>query len=489
MSTADQPEHHDPSDLPGQPDDRIWLLPAQEPTNLIAFWPHAEPPTQTEILAALGSGLAGEVEIIDEVDADERGDMPWAVVIRSSVTPQGAVIWTEPSRPTPDDDPVVRDCRWVIGVETMLDGDEPLTSFIEIMRWLAEALPEAPTILDINATTWHHRQVLNDVYLSDEDGVEPPASVLWVIHAVAADETEHDTGTVWLHTHGLWRCGVAELEMLEVPAESANDAALLLNRVAALMLEEAFPPPGESFELGTDLHITFQPWQAVVPYLSPDIPGSATDREESDDNAHTGIRAVMCAETPRGQYRKIWVWPEDVVNRLARDEAAVYITRRETERQARIAYATWPQIATAFAALGDIAHLTGDDRQIVFLLKSGFPVSDEEDADREHLWFEVRAFHGDAAETILINEPLLITSMERGTAKTIERCAVSDWKVLTNGRSLQPDEVGELWRIVDRLRAGEPAHDDDFDEADDDEDSAYDYEFEQDSDGADEDEA
>ncbi|MEM7227853.1 MAG: DUF4026 domain-containing protein [Planctomycetota bacterium] len=435
------------------PDDRIWQLPAQEPTNLIAFWPHDEPPTQTEIVAALGSHLDGEIEIVEEVDPEERGDMPWAVVLGSAIAPRGAVFWTEPARPNADDDPAVHGCGWVVGMETMLDADDPLTNFIEHVRWLAESIPEAPAILDVNATTWHHRQTLNEVFLSDE--IEPPASVLWVIHAVSADEEDDNHGTAWLHTHGLWRCGVAEMEMLEVPASHANEAAMLLNRVAALMLEETVPAPGTPYEIGTDLFVTFQPWQTVVPYLDENIPGSASDREETDDNAHTGIRAVICAVEPKGQYKKIWVWPESVVESLASDEAAVYITRRETERQARIAQATWPQLATAFASLGPIAFAEGDERQIAFLLKSGFALSDEPDADREHLWFEVKTFKGDEAEATLINDPLLILTMRRGDQMRIERDAVSDWQVITREQTMHPDDVSELWREVDRIRARE----------------------------------
>jgi len=434
------------------PDDRIWLLPALEPTNFIAFWPYSEAPTQTEVLAALADGQPDGIEIIEEVDIEERGDMPWAVVIRAASAPNNAVVWIEPSRPNADDDPAIRDCPWAIGIETLLDEEDPMSSFVESLRWLAGALPDTPAILDVNTTTWHSRETLNDVFLSDE-GIEPPASALWVIHVVAADETDRDTGTVWLHTHGLWRCGVAELEMLEVPADAANDAALLLNRVAALLLENAIPPPGAPFEIGTDLRVTFQPWQTVVPYLGEDIPGNAADREETDDNAHTGIRAVLCAETPRGQFRRLWVWPEDVVDRLMRDEAVVYVTHRETERQARMARATWPQLATAFASLGEIVRRTDDERRIVFLLKSGYAPSEGQDVDREHLWFEVQDIQGDTATACLINEPILIRDMQPGDVTTLERGRISDWCVMTSGRSFQPDDVHQLWRVVDQLRA------------------------------------
>ena len=431
-------------------DDGPWALPEQEPTNLIALWPGRHAPVLTEVISALSATCHGEVRVVEEISSEER-EFQWAVVIEIEGRNGTMVLWLDAAKPLSDEQKELFGCddpHWVIGVELRLDADDPLTDFMRTMQVTASAFPDVPAVLDVNAARWYTRVDLESVFCNDE--VEPPVEVLWVIQAVQTDEEDPAARSTWLHTHGLWRCGVPELEMIEVPGDRADCAAELMNDVAGLLLERQPPKPGEAFEIGTNLSVVLQPWEVVAPYVAPGCPGGMDDRS----GAHLGIRAAICADVPEGSYRKLWVWPRDVVHRLMNDEAGVYMTRRATERQGRLARSNYGQLATAFATWGKTAaRLNGelDSVRVVFGIKAGFTV-DHDTAVREHLWFEVKQFDGDRVEAELVNHPLSVTHIAHGDVVWLSREEISDWLVMTPCGCFGPNNIDALWRAIDAIR-------------------------------------
>jgi hypothetical protein len=429
-----------------------WQLPELEPTNLIALWPDDRPPTITEIIRALRAHLGDDVRRLEELPPDDPS-VAWCVAVKLPVLEAPIVFWTEPAQPIPLDELAELSGRafsWVLGVETLLDARDPLTDFINLLSSIGGALPDVPAVLDVNTARWHTRRELDEVFASEE--IEPPADVLWIIQAVQAmSDSDAGEGAVWLHTHGLWRCGVPELEMLEVPADRAEAAAELIDDVASLLLAHPPPPPGDPMEIGTDLRVVFQPWHAVAPYVADGAPGGMAERADDEDNAHVGVRAVVCADEPVGRYRQLWVWPREVVERLSRDEAGVYMTLRATERQAKLARAGWGHLATAFASAAQAPPDPSGEPAALFGVKAGF-ADDDDETSREHLWFQALAFNADKVRGRLVNQPLAVQALRRGDELWIDREQVSDWRVMTSCGCYGPNDIAALWRAVDDLK-------------------------------------
>ena len=132
---------------------------------------------------------------------------------------------------------------------------------------------------------------------------------------------------------------------------------------------------------------SFQPWRVVVPFIRDGVPGGPPDCVGEDD-AHAGVRAVVCGATPVGNYKKLWVWPREVVERISRDDTCLYMTKRATDRRASLARRTWSSFAAAFSAAATTPGLS---------VKSGFTDTDDE-TRREHLWFEIDRVEEDSAE-------------------------------------------------------------------------------------------
>ena len=77
--------------------------------------------------------------------------------------------------------------------------------------------------------------------LAADSAVVPGTSVLFTVHAVT-----DEGGEVWLHTHGLNRCGLYELEILKSDKENYNNHYYLISTLASHLLDkdDRTPEPG-----------------------------------------------------------------------------------------------------------------------------------------------------------------------------------------------------------------------------------------------------
>ncbi|MHC4448283.1 MAG: DUF4026 domain-containing protein, partial [Planctomycetota bacterium] len=427
-------------------------LPEQEPTNLLVLWPPEQVPSASDVHEALARVIGPDLRTYHGPAPDDP-DVQWSTLVEIA-DGRRLILWSEPAQPIAArelDDRLAHACRWVVGVQALLDPEDPLTSFLNLLRLLAGAFPDAPAVLDVNTTRWHRRPALDE--LLADDSIESPADTLWLIHVVQAKRNDPPEQTVaWLHTHGLWRCGRPELEMLDVPADEAAVAAELLSGIADLLLDDTLPPPGAPFEIGDKLEVTFQPLMQMIDGLDPQALGSTADRQ--DDEAHGGVRAVICDAPSDGSKQPRSTWPEAVARRLRRGEALLYCTARATQRQAKIARKTWPQLAEAFALASeptDGPHLAAGWS---LLIKA--PIGGTADArtPREHLWFDARRFEADRAEAALLNRPRSTAGVEPADLIWIDRDGVSDWYVKAPFGSFGPDDAAALSEAIKQGRGG-----------------------------------
>ncbi len=422
------------------PIDEAWALPQPEPTNLIAAWPRSQPPVLDEIVAALSRHFGQDVQVLDELDTDAP-EIQWTAALKLPDTEGLAypiMVWAEPAREGADHPPAAAGCHWVLGIETMLDQDDPVTSHHVLMRTIAGALPIVPAILDINTSIWRDRAELQRTYLAEND-IEPPADGLWTIQAVQQQSSETVTNPrVWLHTHGLWRCGLPELEMLEVPTADASAAAMLLNDIAEMTLEQRPSQPEQVYEIGVDLAVTFQPWESVAPFLEQGVPGGESDRQGEHNIGHAGVRAVVCAVEQKGTYRKVWTWPEQVIRQLQSGHAALYMTHRAGQRQAALARSRWASFRNAYAAV------ESGEADATLLVKVAIAIDTQPEQPRhEHVWFELTGFDGDIALGTLLNTPVG-AAMQRGQQMRIDASRVTDWQVQSSAGSFGPEDAERM---------------------------------------------
>lgn len=409
----------------------------QEPTTLIGFWPGDETPTKTEVVKLLEQFVA--VDALEQIDELEGGAIWNGVFALPNIT-SPVIIWTEPAKPVRPgelNDAFAESRKWVVGFETMLDRSAPIDEYATLLRAMAGGLA-CTTILDPITHRYWQAQALAD--LTDDCPAEISAEDLWTIHAVTGDDQRKSASAIWLHTHGLWRCGCPELEMLEVSREYSGAAARLLNEVAELTLYAGLAAPGEVMEIGPQLSITAQPWQQIAPHIDSSNSGGLEDRA-GDDNPHAGVRAVICSPKPRGTFRKLWTWPQDALRIYKNNDAIIYRTANQSARQEHLAREKWDELPIAFA--------NAKPGTFVCLIKAGFDTTHD---SREHLWLEVQRFEKATAHAKVVSHPLHVPSVKHGDLCRIDRDKISDWALQTQHGRFGPQHVPAMWRSIRMLK-------------------------------------
>jgi len=312
-------------------------------------------------------------------------------------------------------------------VETEL-GDAPLMDFHEQLRLIAKLAPRAVVVVDDNACAVRSPEWIAEVGSSD---TPPNPRYLYTVHYV------FDDNGVWAHTHGLRRCGSIELEMLDLPKGCAETLDPLVCAVAAMWIEQGPPEPGELFEAGKDLCLSWMPWDEAIAKKAPRGPGGKDDRDE----IHSVPAGVLMVPKETWTGRKLCC-PSSLVSTLERNPM-LYVSNMETARMALLAAEKLPRFARLFAELGQ-------DEGWRFLVKLGYPVDGAADADeREHLWFDVHAIEGDRVDATLLNQPYYIERMYEGQRDSHELEKLSDWAILGPHGRFGPDSVHALDRFLD----------------------------------------
>jgi len=420
-----------------------WPMPV-EPINLLAFWPRPQPPTVGEIQSGMSRTLGADAKLTFTPRKNPDAPIRWSVIAESAALPGKAVVWCEPCRPmsAQDADALnIHGCRWLVGLEALLDRDDPHTHFLRLLGMLGRGIPNVPAIMNVNVGGMCYRQPeLGSVILDPE--IEPTADVLWVIHVLMQHTPPQPDDRGWLFTHGLWSCGMPELELMGVPGDLVHQAHQLLGDAAHLLLERGLPEPGEPWEIGPGLVVTLRPWLEVIDGLPNETYGSPATRNEVGEYAERGPRAVISAFDPSLPFATGGC-PVELLQQLKSGKAMIFRTARWTDRQTRLAQRTWPALASAFARTANLKPaVSGISHTFGFLIKAGFirtdaPMSDP-NPDREHLWFEPLAFNGDRVQARLVHDPMTVTTIRANDVRWLDRGMISDWQVATPAGTFGP---------------------------------------------------
>ncbi len=319
--------------------------------------------------------------------------------------------------------------RWSLGTELWFGG-HPLRDFHAQTRLLAALATEGTLVLDSNALTPRSFHWLREVALAK---TPPSPSSLFTIHDVGdGDDSPH-----WLHTHGLDRSGVIELDALDIPGHGSALVGQLLNSLGALFLETGCPPPDEPFFGGEDIELVWLPWQDAVKKLPHGVPGGERDRK---DLSHTRDRGVLFRPVADAGGRKY----ESLASYfpLLEKDPLFFVSSLESERMALLASERLPRFL-------DLLTQYGASQGWTFLVKLGFIAdSSESREDREHLWFRVHAHaHGDVDATLL-NQPYCVAQLSEGARGRHSLDLLSDWGVACPHGRFGPDNVAELERLL-----------------------------------------
>jgi hypothetical protein len=339
-----------------------------------------------------------------------------------------------------------RQSRWVVTVRSVLDGDDPLRWFHELVRLCCAFLPEAPAAYDPCSMTMLSATRLRRIAQSR---VPPPPRTLYAIHAVPPERDAADP-TCWIHTHGLARTQIPELDLVGVPPELIMAGATMIQMVVGVLVGRGVRDGAQEIEFGHECRVGFRSWQDVVRRLPRRANGGSRDRERSGSE-HAGRRIVLGRFATR-RTGEVWRTPLDLLQRVQRPGFTALRTTRETAREAERARESWPEFAMLF-----VRRRRPDWR---FLAKIGIecPAEAGVPAEREHMWFEVEEIQKGRIRGVLLDEPLFVQGMPRGGSGWHDLAALSDWVIWTplGAVTSQNADDGEIFARAEEDADPEP---------------------------------
>lgn len=314
------------------------------------------------------------------------------------------------------------------GLEVDMDfGDDALTSYHAQLKIMTVLMPDAVAILDASS-----EKILSGkwVKLAAESKVPPAPRYIYTVQAVSGEDD-----CVWLHSHGLNRCGIPELEVLNSTRDTYQSHYNIIETMAGRLLELEEPlEMGEPFYLARvtediPMFTTLVPWQEAVEHYPDDMLGGKCDREDGHNENTCGIFVFASPEDlENGEYSPVSVFDE-----FLQDNPLYMISNKETDRMRNLAAERLNYMLEA---------AKNDDNAII--LKIGLEMDKEfreDDNEREHIWFELLEVEDGTVRCRLTQEPYFVKNMHEGSEGTYTFDMITDWLIYTKERRISPDDV------------------------------------------------
>jgi len=312
-------------------------------------------------------------------------------------------------------------------VVEMLFDEHILESFHTQLKIISGLLPDCLAALDQSS-----EKVLSGkwIQLAAKSNVPPSPRYIFTVQAVAGDTDE-----VWLHSHGMNRCGLPELEILNSTKDMFNDHYNIIEIMAKRLIESGEPPKEKEpmyLAMVTDgipLIATVVNWKEAIRKYPASILGGASDRKENH-NANTD--AIFCYPSPKAVRKKQYC-EVNVYDEYLSQNPIYMLTTQETERMRRLAAERLEYMLKMFGR-----------KNIKVLVKVGLETDEafqEQGNGAEHIWFDLKEKQEDTFLAELTQEPYYIKDLHEGALMTFPYSQITDWIIFTPDGRVTPDDV------------------------------------------------
>ncbi|WP_308009391.1 DUF4026 domain-containing protein [uncultured Fusobacterium sp.] len=310
-----------------------------------------------------------------------------------------------------------------LGVTTIVEfGKSNIDSYHLQLKLISTMIPNLLGIMDFSS-----QKLLSGRWakMAAESYIQPAPEYIYTIQAINDED-----GSVWLHTHGLRRCGSLELEIIGSNTESYQDHGTVIQMIAKNIVTNRYlEEEKEPFYIGEGIVGTWVPLEKVLDSYPSECLGGSDGR--NDEHAETAVIYVYLTEEDykNGKYSHI-----SSVNEVMQNNPLYFISDEETMRMKGLALERWEYFTEA---------ITNPENN--GLIKFGILVDEkyrtEGDANLEHLWFHIEGVDGDKVRGTLINQPYYIENLNEEDKMTIDKSELTDWIIYTPFAEITPDKV------------------------------------------------
>lgn len=306
------------------------------------------------------------------------------------------------------------------------DEDNQL-SFLLMLKVICRLMPDLIGVVSFDSYT-----LLSPLWatIAAASQTPPAPSYLYTVHAVSGDN-----GEVWLHSHGLNRCGIRELEVVGTNEEHYSNHANLLNALANKAISdnelenEKEPIYIAGLPDGGCIINTWVNWQEGISRQKLTL-GGEVDR----DDVHSGNTGLIFTYLSEKDYKKGKYAPLSQLKESVFENPLIMVTSKETERMQALARERYSYLKTGLQWIDAEA-----------IIKVGLKIDEEfvEEAgvELEHIWFEVQEITDEGIMAILIQEPYYVKALHKDSVKNVTIDELTDWILYINQMQITPDSV------------------------------------------------
>jgi uncharacterized protein YegJ (DUF2314 family) len=418
------------------------------PSSLIVPLFGEDPPDETHIMRRLTDIFPEwgrekpDTKLIQEAGLD--GELEWLICARIPGLPETVLIWPEEledlaedawwaATDVPDEErDAFEECLWGVVIETRLSGGDARQLYRTQVKAALAISDDATLIYDDTSLRILTRERAESLV---ELPSPPSAQELYSLHAIY---DEQDETRYWMHTHGLDRAGVPDIELFNVPAALRSTASQLIALVAERLLDGLLDI-GDTEQISPDLKIKLIELDDALDLLPVNELGGYDER----DDLHISLRVVLATFSRRDGDGFSFFAPEvstlrmdGFLSRLEKDEIVLQ-TRAEVNRRQDLARFRWAQFLSLWRRR--------DEGGWTFMICIPVNTADP-DLPVEHLWFEVLRMEATHLVARLINAPLACDDLEMGDIRQVSADEVCDWSIATPEGVFTPANIVQLAR-------------------------------------------
>ncbi len=266
------------------------------------------------------------------------------------------------------------------------------------------------------------------VKMTANSKILPGANTLYNVQAVSNDE-----GETWLHTHGLCRCGLTELEILKSDQKNYNNHYNLISTLASYLLDKKEEYQGSAY-IGLLVNrqpvvATYVSWtQGLKEYQQLKL-GNIEDRQ----NGHNSKTSIIFLYKNEKDEKNKTLTEVSEFNDLWGENPIFFISNEETERMKQLAIEKFDYVKKAF-----------QNKENNIIIKIGLPIDNENNF--EHIWFELIELNEDQFKAKLLQEPYDVKDIHEGDERTFTVNDITNWLIYTPSFTIQPESVYLLER-------------------------------------------
>lgn len=311
------------------------------------------------------------------------------------------------------------------------EGDAKICYHLQL-KLVYAMVPEMVALCDESA-----ERMLNKkwVELAAKSNVLPAPESIYTVQAV------YDENEVWLHTHGLCRCNLHEIEILDSRKDDYYAHYSLLSNYASRMIDGNYSNEDEEeIQLGffydkSPIVATSKKWIDALKYYPNVTIGGLEDRKESH-NSKTNI--IFLYENEEDYNNNIVSLPTKFTEKFV-NNPLFFLSKEETARMSDLARERFSYVERMLKKKQE------SNEDITIIIKLGLETIDEEgnldSTNLEHIWFEAISMEGDSFKAVLTQEPYHIPDLHEGDEGTYSINYVSDWKIYTEKGAITPETV------------------------------------------------